>query len=300
MQITVSKDVYGRELKSPIEIDRYLYSNLEELKKWVQNDWDNVGLNVGMEGAGKSETSMLIALMMHHRLTLDNVFFTARQFNDWVDNAKKGTVGIWDEGDELSGHWASEMTRSIKRKMKQMRDKNLTLLINTPTIEDLGKYFVLHRTRFVVYTFARAADNRGWYHLFGYHKKHELYLNIKKYGELKKTFDFSKADVMNGYIKGISNQECVKDGDWTSLLDFTMAEYKEKKDLARRENEEEELTPDQIRKEERKQILVRLDRFLAQKQVSVLEKEKAHIIGVKSTAYSEYKNELSEEGAWNA
>ncbi len=300
VQEVKTTDVRGQPLKAPVEVDRYLWSNLNELKKWVDNDWDNLGLNVGMEGAGKSETSMLCALLMNHRLSLDDVFFTANQFDEWVDEAPKGSVGVWDEGDEMGGHWASEVVKSVKSKMKQMRDKNLTLFINTPTMEDLGKYFVIHRTRFLIYTFARAADNRGWYHLFDYHQKHELYLNIKKYHELKKTFDYSKKAVTAGYIKGISNQECVKEagGDWSVLLGFTQEEYKAKKDAARRSVQEEQKKPHEIKRAEKMQIMINAERFFEEKGFAVQNKELARILGIGERTYYDYRKLAEEEGLY--
>ena len=300
VQLMIDEDVRGKKFKASIEVDRYLLSNLKELRKWIDNDWDNIGLNVGMEGAGKSETSMLCALIMNGRLSLDDVFFTAKQFDEWVDNSPKGSVGIWDEGDEMGGHWASEVVKSVKRKMKQMRDKNLTLFINTPTMEDLGKYFVIHRTRFLIYTFARAADRRGFYHLFDYHQKHELYLNIKKYHELKKTFDYTKSAVTNGYVKGISHQECVKEagGDWSVLLDFTKEEYKAKKDLARRTNEEKKLSPAEIQRAKAIEIMVNLTRFFEQKQISLTKVETAALLGVSRTTLYEYEKLAEEEGLY--
>ena len=296
--ITVDKDVYGRPLKAPVQVDRMKWTNLQELKKWIDNDWDNVGFYTGMEGAGKSEHSMESSLLIHHRLELKDVFFNAKQFKEWVDYAKPGTAGIWDEGDQLSGHWAGEMIRSLKRKMKQMRDKNLTLFINTPTIEDLGKYFVVHRTRFLFYTFARGPDNRGWYHMFGYEKKHDLFLAIKKYGETKKTHDYAKADITNGYFKGISNQECVKNnnGDWKTLLEFSQEEYKAKKDAARREEEKEPETKADIQKEVLARTIVNAERMNEIKQLGLTNKEIATLIGIGNTSYYKYRKFAEEEG----
>ena len=293
-------DVRGQPLKASVEVDRYLWSNLNELKKWVDNDWDNIGLNVGMEGAGKSETSMLCALLMNHRLSLDDVFFTAEQFDEWVDSSERGSVGIWDEGDEMGGHWASKVVKLVKRKMKQMRDKNLTLFINTPTMEDLGKYFVIHRTRFLLYTFARAADRRGFYHLYDYHQKHELYLNIKKYHELKKTFDYSKKAVTAGYLKGISHQECVKDagGDWSVLLGFTKEEYKAKKDAARRSHAEEAKKPHEIKQDVLAPVIVNFERLVEQEGLNLTNKDLAKLLGIGETSYYKYRQLAEEEGLY--
>lgn len=296
--ITIEQDVYGRPLKAPVQVDQYKWTNLQELKKWIDNDWDNVGFNVGMEGAGKSEHSMENALLLNHRLRLEDVFFNPEQMMRWVDTAPKGSVGIWDEGDVLGEQWYKDVFQSIKRKMKRMRDKNLTLLINTPTLKDLGEYFVVHRTRFLFYTFARGPDNRGWYHLFSYQKKHELWLNIKKYGELKKTYDYSKADIMNGFFKGISNQECVKQagGDWKVLLEFSKEEYKQKKHEASVESYEEPLTEADIRKDILAQTIVNLERTNEAKTLGLTNKDLASLLGIGTTSYYKYKGFAEEKG----
>ena len=299
VQITVDKSIFGTPLKAPIEIDRYLYTNLEELHKWIKNDWDNIGLNVGMEGAGKTETSFLIALALFGKLSLDQVFFNAEQFFEWADNAPKGSIGIWDEGDQLGGHWANEVLKSIKTRMKRMRDRNLTVLINTPTVEDLGKYFVIHRTRFLVYTFARAADNRGWYHLYSYQQKHQLFLNIKKYGELKNTFDSCQKAVTNGYIKGISNQDCVKaaGGDWNVLLDFSKEEYKDKKAAATREVDTQ---AEKAQYRYNKRVATAIVNLSRLEKVKLTQDEICNILGYKSNRqFKSYYDFAIKEGIFN-
>jgi len=168
--------------------------------------------------------------------------------------------------------------------------------VNTPTIEDMGKYFVIHRTRFLLYTFARGPANRGWYHLFDYHQKHQLFLDIKKYGELKKTFDYSKSAVTNGYIKGISAQEIVKEsGCWSSLLDFTKEEYKEKKASSRKEIVDKK-DYRYVKKLKTCVVMVNLEQWLTKKGVEFINKDLCKILDISERTLYEYKEFIEEGG----
>ena len=50
-----------------------------------------------MEGSGKSELALQSALVMDDTFNEDDVFYTVEQFENWLDDAKPGKAGVWDE-----------------------------------------------------------------------------------------------------------------------------------------------------------------------------------------------------------
>ena len=172
-------DVNGNELPCTLYLDGYLKRNLDDLEKYVKLDWDGIGLYIGDEGDGKSVKAMQDALYLDHTFNLDKIVFTPEQFEKMVDTITKGSCIVWDEADALTSHWASEMLTSLKRKFKTMRDKNLKVLLVTPTIFDMNKYFIMSRTRYMLHIYANDFE-RGFFRFFNKDRKKKLYIHGKK------------------------------------------------------------------------------------------------------------------------
>lgn len=173
--VKVNEDVQGRPLPCELYFDGYLRKNMEFMGSLPAHDWDNIGLVVGYEGDGKSVFSHQMALGLDAEFCLDHIVFTPEEFEQAVDKAPKGSAIVWDEADDLASAWYDDMLKALKRKMKTIRDKNLHIILVTPTLFDLNKYFAISRTRWVAHIFAEGLT-RGFFRFFARDRKKTLYL----------------------------------------------------------------------------------------------------------------------------
>lgn len=183
----VREDVWGNKLPCELYMDGYLQSNTHEMRELVKNNWDVIGFIVGYEGDGKTALAMQLALSLNAGFNLDQIVFNIEQFDEAVENSPPKSVIIWDEADSLGGRWWDDMMIALKKKFKRIRKKNLFIILVTPTVFDLDKYFVIHRTRFLIHVYAEGLK-RGYFRFFNREGKKKLYL----YG--KKNYDLNAAN----------------------------------------------------------------------------------------------------------
>lgn len=233
--------VYGHTFNGvTIRMGRYITGVLDDLKDFVNNNWDGIGLITGYEGDGKTHFGLNCAYYLDPELTIDNVAFNAAQFEEIIDRAKPGTCVVWDEADEIvASNWASIMVQTLKRKFKRIRSHGLFIILITPTMFDLGKYFVIHRTRFLFDVYAdpkRDSDgvfqpNRGRVRFFNREKKRELYIKGVKEWNMKAAMP----NFIDSFTKLPSNFpiDMSKDGAYESKKEeaFRMVEA-ERKELS--------------------------------------------------------------------
>lgn len=181
--VVVDKDVNGKPLVCKYYIDNNLKAELDSMQKLVDHNWDAVGFLVGYEGDGKTTLGMESCYYLDHNFSLDNVVFNSTQFEWAVDNLPNGSAILWDEADDLSSNWASEMMVAIKKKFKRIRSRNLKILLCTPTFHDINKYFAIVRTRFLIHVYAKGLQ-RGHFRFFGRDRKKYLYVKGKKFMDL--------------------------------------------------------------------------------------------------------------------
>jgi hypothetical protein len=159
-----------------IYLDETLRLNLDGLKELVRKKWDGCGLITGEEGAGKTTLALQLALYLDPTFNINKVAFDAGEFERIVDKAEPMSCVLWDESDQLGSAWASQMMQTLKRFFKRIRKKQLFLLLVTPTLWDLNKYFVIHRTRFLLHVYAGDRMERGYFKFFARAKKKNLFL----------------------------------------------------------------------------------------------------------------------------
>lgn len=174
--VKLNKDVKGLPLRTEIYLDGYLKENLDTAHELVMKNWDNIGFISGYEGDGKSSLAQTIGLYLDATLNLDKIVFTPQQFFDAVDKADKSTVIIWDEADDLGEQWYKDILQALKSKMKRIRKRNLHIILVTPTIFDLNKYFVIARTRWLIHVYADGTE-RGFFRFFNREQKKKLYIH---------------------------------------------------------------------------------------------------------------------------
>jgi hypothetical protein len=230
--------VYGHTFNGvTVRLGSFITSVLEDLKDFVKYKWDGIGLITGYEGDGKTTLALNCAYYLDHNLNIENVAFNAKQFESIIDSAIPGTCVVWDEADEIAAaNWASVMVKTLKRKFKRIRKKRLYILLVTPTMFDLGKYFVIHRTRFLFDVYAdpkRDEDgvfhpNRGRAKFYNRDKKRQLYIKGVKEWDMNAVL----SNFVDSYTKLPANFPIDMSDE---------GEYELKKDLAFKDMEEDEV-----------------------------------------------------------
>lgn len=255
--VKLTEDVQGRALPCEyVQLDEKLVNELNILPEFIEYDWDAWGLVFGIPGAGKSHWMQRAAFYLNAGFSLDDIVFTPEQFDEWVNNARPGDVCVFDEADVASSHHQDKKLRSLVRNSKRMRDKNLYVLMGTPTMKDMSPFFIF-RARFITYCYAKSPKDRGWYHYYsGPSKPARLFAAVKKaYAETPDVYHDQASTIKNGYI-GRSIP-----ADWP----IDKAAYDEKKDLARRAFEDDEKSPRRAVTEYRHSCLVNFFRWHNQK-----------------------------------
>lgn len=164
-------------------LDGYLIEWCEHLKKAVANKWDGWALIDGVEGSGKSSVGMTMCYYVDRQFKLDNVVFTPSQFIHAVEGAKPGTAILWDEFvlGGLSEDAFSMMQRIIVKKSVTIRKKRLYVFLVIPYLFMLRPYFAVARTRFLVHASTPDGVSRGYFKVYGYERKKDLYFKGKKF-----------------------------------------------------------------------------------------------------------------------
>lgn len=167
-----------------IYLDGYLKENLDLVSKRVHKDWDCVAICTGQEGDGKTTLAAECCYYLDPKFKLDNVVFNAEQFEELVDKAEPYSAVLWDECDELGGHWANRMLMAIKRKFMRIRSKNLFIFLVTPSLFHLNMYFVMHRPLFLLQVYSDKME-RGFFNFYSRNGLQALYIHGKKAWNMK-------------------------------------------------------------------------------------------------------------------
>lgn len=161
--------------KVELYLDGYMKNNLDTARERVRSNFDMVALYFGLEGSGKTTKALQDAYYLDPTICLDRIVFNPNQFEEAVEIAQPEQAIIWDEADDLGGHWASRIIRTMKRLFKRIRKKRLFIFLVTPTIFDLNKYFVIHRALFICKVYTDGLK-RGHFAFYSGNSKRLLYM----------------------------------------------------------------------------------------------------------------------------
>lgn len=200
-----------------IYYDANLLGNLEILKKNIKEDWDFWFVIDGMEGSGKSTLAQQTGYFLDPTLSVKNIVFTPKQFEESVDDANKYQVIIWDEA--ITGTQSvdmSKMARTLQRKAVQMRQKNLFIILVLHSYYELKKYYAIHRTWFLLHTYytpnmESERFERGYFAYYGRDKKRIMYCTDK----MRRNYEYGNQPEFRGRF--------------TKKYTVDEAEYKKKK-----------------------------------------------------------------------
>jgi len=255
--VKVVRDVNLNPLPCSIYLDGFEIPEYEYLKTRAYSDMDSLGIIVGEEGGGKTAYTLQRALFMDHKFNIDNVVFNEKQFLDATENLPKGSAIVWDESDGASEHWASNIVKALKKRLKRCRKNNYTIFLVTPTFFDFVKYFVFHRALFLIdvyVTFDSKSGRikRGNFRSFNREGMKMLNILGKQYWNMYSWYP----DFIGHFV------------DYPPGFPIDMSdggEYDLKKDAAMRQNEEDSLTVAEAIIKTRREMLFRLVPYLQEK-----------------------------------
>ena len=151
--------------------------------KVITGDQDRVYVITGREGSGKSTLALAIGYRLDPNLSLKNVVFNSKDFEDRVRKAKKHEVIIFDECfNGLSSKAAlSKENRNLVRLLMECRQRNLFIFLVLPSFFLLEKYAAIFRSTALFHIAASKKNfKQRFYKVYNYEKKKYLFLVGKK------------------------------------------------------------------------------------------------------------------------
>lgn len=280
--VKVDTDVNGNPLPCSLFMDTQDVKNFGYLGVRVRSNFDNVGIVVGEEGAGKTTWAFQKALYMDYRFNIDNVVFNESQFLKATETLPHGSSIVWDESDAASEHWASNIVKAVTKRLKRVRKNNYTIFLVTPTFFDFGKYFVNHRAIFLVDIYAKFNSktgriDRGFFRSFNRPLMRSLYIKGKTFWNMKAEYP--------DYIGRFPN--------YPSGFPIDMSpggEYDVKKNDAMKDIETNDVDPKQAVINYRQSIIPLIRAELEKRDISMSQQQLANALGVsKATINSDLK-----------
>jgi hypothetical protein len=165
-------------------IDTVLQSNMNDCKKRIKLNWDNIFMVDGMEGSAKSTLSQMLAYYLSDgEFAIEDIVFTAEQFEQRITDAKPNTAIVFDEMvmAGLAGDAVTSMQRVLVKQFTLIRKKQLHIILVIPYLFMLQKYFALSRTRFLIHCYSPDSFERGHLKFYSYPKKNSIYTTGYKF-----------------------------------------------------------------------------------------------------------------------
>lgn len=159
-----------------------MMDNLKIARALVHDDWDMIGLYDGYVGSGKSVKAQQDAYYLDPTFNLDRICFTAEEFTKAVNKAEKFQAVIYDEAytGMSSKDSMKNVNKALEKRLTEIRQKNLFILIVMPTIFDLAKHIAIWRAKYLVHVYT-VKNKRGFFQFYNKDKKKDLYVQGQKY-----------------------------------------------------------------------------------------------------------------------
>ena len=167
-------------LDLPFFMDSPLRAGLDLIKNTCQGkDEDWLGIVVGKERSGKSVFGMQLGWYLARPLpfTADNVVYTVKEFVEAIYKAPRGSSIIFDEagrGGSSSQRW-TVISNILRNTLMETGQKNLKLLLITPSIFELTPYLKYERSKVLFLTYKVRTRKGFWAAWFGDNKNNLIY-----------------------------------------------------------------------------------------------------------------------------
>lgn len=168
---------------------RYLYDNFldllaEDMKKNVDDGYDNIICIEGPEGSGKSNAAYQLISRYDHKFKLENGYvYDTDAFKDRLESGDDVGRSFWmDEGSNIANNrdWNTENNKNLVKIVETMRSRHWTLVFCIPKSDRLDIYLRENRLRYLI------TCEPMEFTQYGYKKRG--YCEVKKkddYGQMK-------------------------------------------------------------------------------------------------------------------
>jgi len=164
--------------KEGIYTDGNLFKKINNIKMIQDKGWDCVINLDGIEGSGKSTLGLTIGwILSNKKITINNIAEGTLDATKKLQILPDKSILIIDEGSLLFSSkevMKQEQIRLIKI-LNVIRQKQMILIIISPSFFDLNKYISVHRSRFLLHVYTDRKLTRGFFAYFGTKKKRILY-----------------------------------------------------------------------------------------------------------------------------
>ena len=182
--------------------------SVDILARNIQKDMQFVGLYSG-DGTvrnGKSTCAQQHAYYYSWKIskltgknipfTMDNIVFRAEDLIKKAFKLPKYSCIILDEGDDLTAHYFSHLSKNLKKFFRKCGQLNLFIILILPDFFELPSNYALIRSNFLINVHFLDEFTRGYFKFYGPKSKKNLYL----YGKRWKDYDASPADFPGKFI----------------------------------------------------------------------------------------------------
>ena len=178
-------------------MDGFHQKNLDICCRSIVKDMDFVFLltGSGMVRVGKSVFAMQNGKYiteqvnklhkLNNTFTEENIVFKSDHLIETASKLKPYSVIILDEGDDLTEHYFSHLTRILKRFFRKCGQLNLFIFLLIPDFFELPPSIALTRSIALFDVNFYGEFERGLYHFYDFDRKRQLYIQGKKYRNYK-------------------------------------------------------------------------------------------------------------------
>lgn len=175
MTTTWTPETVSRYAKRPEGLSRDLLDrHCNYVRKVIRNDFDWWTVNEGYEGTGKSTGAIHTARRVAGELfnVKEHVVYDAEELLRLIDDCPRYGCILLDEAGEVafSRDWNTSVSKAIVKGSQQMRDRNLFVEFNLPSLELLDSGLRRRFRTLVIYEAPKFTRGRSMWHTPSYNR----------------------------------------------------------------------------------------------------------------------------------
>lgn len=150
-----------RALMNDLEYDESLIMFIKELKRTLQDDWDEVvAITGGKEGIGKSTLAMIIGFLTDDNFDIrKNISYlpTTKEVEEKFNNLNQYEILVIDEAIKVlyKLNWMDKLQIRINQLYATERKQNKATILCIPRLRDLNEQFRNHKVHVNIHIVAR-------------------------------------------------------------------------------------------------------------------------------------------------
>ena len=178
-----------------VSINKKLWEKVKRMIEIKKNGWDSVILIDGKRRSGKSTLAQIIAYILDPDLSMSNFVKGLNDSIESIDNAKDGSVLIFDEGSLIasSKDGMAKKNKQLLKVIDVVGQKRLSLIFCMPSFFRISREIAVEHSLFLIHVYTDAKLHRGSFAYYSTNKKKILYeLGKKNFGSyLRPTSSFT-------------------------------------------------------------------------------------------------------------